>query len=284
MVGGSNWDSLKVELRNFDWNNIKNYDCVEGAFNEFSAILKRIFYQSCPFKIMKIKKLDLSKPYITRNIKELIKEKHKMQRLYNKFPITYGKQYKHLRNRVNSQIRAAKANYFKTVLRNNTNNCKQTWKVINELLGRKRYANLPNEFIYNDIKFTDPVSIANQFNNYFVNAGIELSERFPPSDDYKLYLTDVISDYRKFFTFSQVSCLDVENIVRSFKDSSPGADEIPMKLFKENLPVLGSTVIFICNLSLMTGIFPSELATAIITCIFNSGNIDSFENYRFIQF
>ena len=145
MVGGSNWDSLKVELRNFDWNNIKNYDCVEGAFNEFSASLKRIFDQSCPFKIMKIKKLDLSKPYITRNIKELIKEKHKMQRLYNKFPITYGKQYKHLRNRVNSQIRAAKANYFKTVLRNNTNNCKQTWKVINELLGRKRYANLPNE-------------------------------------------------------------------------------------------------------------------------------------------
>ena len=85
------------------------------------------------------------------------------------------------------------------------------------------------------------------------------------------------------FTFSQVSCLDVENIVRSFKDSSPGADEIPMKLFKENLPVLGSTVTFICNLSLMTGIFPSELATAIITCIFKSSNIDSFENSRSIS-
>ena len=33
----------------------------------------------------------------------------------------------------------------------------------------------------NDIKFIDPVSIANQFNNYFVNAGIELSERFKVS-------------------------------------------------------------------------------------------------------
>ena len=33
----------------------------------------------------------------------------------------------------------------------------------------------------------------------------------------------------------------------------------------------------------MTGIFPSELATAIITCIFKSGNIDSFENYRSIS-
>ena len=40
---------------------------------------------------------------------------------------------------------------------------------------------------------------------------------------------------------------------------------------------------FICNLSLMTGIFPSELATAIITCIFKSGNIDSFENDRSIS-
>ena len=90
-------------------------------------------------------------------------------------------------------------------------NSKQTWKVVNELLG-------------------------NQFNNYFVNAGIELSERFLPSDDYKLYLTDAITER---FTFTQVSCLDVENIVRSFKDSSPGADEIPMKSFEENLPVLG---------------------------------------------
>ena len=86
-----------------------------GAFNEFSAILKRIFDQSCPFKIMKIKKLDLCKPYITRNIKELIKEKHKMQRLYNKFPMTYDKQYKQLRDRVNSQIRAAKANCFNII-------------------------------------------------------------------------------------------------------------------------------------------------------------------------
>ena len=100
------------------------------------------------------------------------------------------------------------------------------------------------------------------------------------SDDYKLYLTDVITER---FTFSQVSCLDVENIVRSFKDSSPGADEIPMILFKENLSVLVSTVIFICNLSLMTGIFPSELATAIITCILKSGNIYSFENYMSIS-
>ena len=33
----------------------------------------------------------------------------------------------------------------------------------------------------------------------------------------------------------------------------------------------------------MTGIFPSELATSIITCIFKSGNIDSFENDRSIS-
>ena len=40
---------------------------------------------------------------------------------------------------------------------------------------------------------------------------------------------------------------------------------------------------FICNLSLMTGIFPSELPTASLTCIFKSGNIYSFESYRSIS-
>ena len=56
-----------------------------------------------------------------------------------------------------------------------------------------------------------------------------------------------------------------------------------MKQFKEKLPVLGSTVTVMCNLSLITDNFSSELATAIITCIFKSGNICSFENYRSIS-
>ena len=32
IVGGSYWDSLNIELSNFDWNCIKNYDSVEGGF------------------------------------------------------------------------------------------------------------------------------------------------------------------------------------------------------------------------------------------------------------
>ena len=38
--------------------------------------------------------LDIENPYINNEIKSLIKEKYRLQRLYSKWPITCGKQVK----------------------------------------------------------------------------------------------------------------------------------------------------------------------------------------------
>ena len=65
-----------------------------------------------------------------------VKEKHKLQKLYNRKPITYGDRYRKMRNSLNSVIRKAKADYFRTKIRNNTNNSRETWRVINSLLGK----------------------------------------------------------------------------------------------------------------------------------------------------
>ena len=61
---------------------------------------------------LKVKKLNISKSYINNNIKLLIKEKHRLQRLFNKKPLTYGNQYRAARNHLNAVIRTAKSKYF----------------------------------------------------------------------------------------------------------------------------------------------------------------------------
>ena len=69
----------------------------------------------------------------------------------------------------------------------------------------------------------------------------------------------------------------------SIKNSSPGVDGLPMRLFKDNINVLADTIVFICNRSLDTGIFPKKLMIAIITCLHKAGDLHNLENYRAIS-
>ena len=56
---------------------------------------------------------------------------------------------------------------------------KQTWNIINELIGKKskQNAKLPSQFMDNTDTITSPNEIANRFNNYFTNVGPTLSRQ-----------------------------------------------------------------------------------------------------------
>ena len=55
---------------------------------------------------------------------------------------------------------------------------KQTWKIINKLIGKtKKKDKLPLQFIDNGETITKPNDIANRFNNYFINVGPTLSSK-----------------------------------------------------------------------------------------------------------
>ena len=67
-----------------------------------------------------------------------------------------------------------------------------------------------------------------------------------------------------FFSFEPVSVEDMKKVVLSFKNSSPGHDDVPMRLIKRNIDVLADVLVYICNLSLRTGIFPKALTLCCI--------------------
>lgn len=59
-------------------------------------------------------------------------------------------------------------------------NLKTTWKLINEIINtRKIKSSIPDSFKENEQISSDPKEIANKFNNYFVNVGPNLAEKFP---------------------------------------------------------------------------------------------------------
>ena len=129
--------------------------------------------------------MDVKKPYISSEIKQLIKEKHKMQRLCNRFPLTYGERYKSLRNRVNSVIKTAKSRYYKEQFDSNKGDSLQSWKVINDALGRNsKCSKNSDSLLVGDSIVTDPKEIADCFNFYFSNIGKNLASKFVESKDF----------------------------------------------------------------------------------------------------
>ena len=85
----------------------------------FYTIFNGLFDQYFPLEVVKHNNDIESKPYITYEIKQLIKEKHKLQKKFAKYPLSYGDQYRQIRNRVTQTLRTAETNYYKTVLNKN---------------------------------------------------------------------------------------------------------------------------------------------------------------------
>ena len=105
--------TLKSALENCDWERLKDIQDAESAYNEFARVISDNFNACCPVVSYKVKKNDIDKPSITTEIKALIRQKHRVQRKYSKSPVTYGSEFRAIRNRVKSAIRYAKSQFYK---------------------------------------------------------------------------------------------------------------------------------------------------------------------------
>ena len=65
--------------------------------------------------------------------------------------------------------------YYQTEIVSNKNNLRKVWTIIKQVINRKKRSKTHDEFMYNNREITDPQTIADGFNNYFVNIGPTLA-------------------------------------------------------------------------------------------------------------
>jgi hypothetical protein len=85
--------------------------------------------------------------------------------------------YKKYKNKLNHLIKATKIAYYEKRFIKHKNDIKMTWRTINELLHRnKTKTKMPDAFLLKNpnINVTNPVDIANKFNEHFVSVGPQL--------------------------------------------------------------------------------------------------------------
>ena len=264
-----------------DFSSVYSMTDPSSAYESFITKYKNIFESTFPIKRIKIRNICKHKPWMNEGLLSCAKRKQKLFRIKQKNPsfenIVRYKNYNAVFNKIK---RVAKKDHIETLIDQNKKDIKETWKVLNKTLNRNKIkAKAPTELKLDTEMLTGDENIANVFNNYFANIGMNIRRNIPKSN--AIY-TDSLKDSNKRSMFlDPVDPDQIKSIINKLKPkSSSGDDGIPAKVMKRTMNLIIEPLTFIINLSLTTGIFPNQLKLAKVLPIFKSGDPLLPSNYR----
>ena len=175
-------------------------------------------------------------------------------------------------------IKLKKQEYFKTKFASHKSDIRSTWRCINSLLGKVKSREC-SLLKVQDNSISDPVQIADNFNNHFATAAAELANVLPVS---KSHFSDYLGAQCKESMFVwPTSPFEIDAIIKELKPKlSAGFDEIPSKLLKSSPNNVLVALSHIFNLSLSTGRFIDEFKMAKVFPVFKKGDPHVLNNYR----
>jgi len=281
----SNMNSFKNHLELTNWDNVMNANSPQDAYTNFTTRFNSLYNRCFPLRRKRTKASShrvTRKPWITSAILKSIHRKDKLYRKFRSSPTAANKlalaRYK---NTLTTLIRVTKKSYYADLLDDHKSNLKQTWKVLNDLLGRTRKSHLPDSFVFNECSTSDPIKIADGLNNYFTNVGSKLANQIPVSQvNYRHFLSNIPSPQGSLF-LSPTDSTEVIEICSAFKSgTSCGHDDIKPDVIKAVINYITSPLVHVFNLSIINGIVPDDLKIARVVPIHKSGNTDKCSNYR----
>ena len=118
-------------------------------------------------------------PWIDKNIKTKIVERERLLKIKINDPTEHNrKQFKEMRNHVISLQQQSERKYYREQLVINEHDLRKSWKILKHIIGMKECLQTRKlEFNINNRVTSNSHSIANHFNNYFVNVGKNLAEK-----------------------------------------------------------------------------------------------------------
>lgn len=278
-----------MDFLSTDWENLldlKNNN-PDNSFNCFINQLNSLLDTYAPTKKLTKKQIKSNlKPWITSGIKKSIIARDKLLRQFikskdNTLKSNLHTQYKIYRNSIVNLIRKSKQNYFTKYFQKNSKNSKKIWQGINEYLYRNKTKENNNISLnINGSTVTEPIEVANTFNNFFTSIADSIRDKIPKAlNNYKQYLKEPLANS---FFFKPVSEEEMANTIISLSSNkATGPFSIPTKILNLVLVDIASILTSIINLSFETGIFPSALKLVKVIPIFkNKGSNQDYNNYR----
>ena len=191
-------DLFCERLHQYNWDHLYELDDVNIAWDYFISNVLSTIDNMCPLRSFKIK--NLKDPWISNEILENIHDKDTLLRQAKRTQKENDwKLARQARNRLNMDIKNVKADFIQENLERHLGDSKKFWKDVQIILPKKGKSNSRNFIIKNDQNepIYDPKNAANHINNYFVNVGPKLAQRFASYWDFKGTSTqEILDDFR----------------------------------------------------------------------------------------
>ena len=138
-------------------------------------------------------------------------------------------------------------------------NSKKTWKTVNTVLGKNR-ENLPSSVSFQNRRVSNNKDIAEEFNNYFTSVASKLASDIQPATiPFESFLPDPVPFS---FFLKPTSEIEISQVIKNIKITSPGFDDINIKVIKECSDEISPVLNLIVNKCFKEGCFPKKLQIA----------------------
>lgn len=285
------------EVRDINCENTQKFiDCVSSlsfsdvfetedtnaAFNCFHDTFT-LFYNLCfPKILVKMNKKPIRNHWITKGIKKCSIKK---RCLYIKYRLSNANKKQNLKSyeKYSKTLRkciflAHKLNNARYLL-NSKNKNKASWQIIKNINNDVSHKNDINTIISDGKIYSEPNTIANEFNKFFIN----ISNNSNPLSELTTYnhYESSLKHYPNSIYLTPVHKDDILKIIASLKNTnSTGYDDINTKILKLCSTSISEPLAHIINLSLYHGVFPDRLKLSIVKPLFKKGDKTDFNNYR----
>ena len=251
------------------------------AYDVFSNNYIELLNKYFPYKRISRQKFK-DKPYITSGIKVSIREKNKLYHKYlkNRSDVNEAA-WKAYRNKVNTCIKIAETNYYRTILNDKNNNNANIWKTFGKIINKNKIKNKKCSILnIDDQDITDEIGITRAYNKHFSEIANRLGAKFSNinNNEFQKFLGDPASQSIYLHSTNE---REIKDTIKNLKNTnSAGHDEFSSKFIKLSEPLLNSALVKIFNLALKTGTYPDRLKIAKVIPIFKKGSPTSVNNYR----
>ena len=268
-------------LNCFTWENL-NMMSVNDSYNMLMTVLKNGMDIYMPEKLIKIKKHKVIRErWMTRN---LVKCTNKSKHLYQKYCKTRLEidqiRYTEYRNVLNKTKKTAKFLYYNEKFVNNRGNMKQSWKILNQILGKCNDKTSVISYLeVNGIRITDKRTMCESFNNHFGSVGQRYSSKIPHSSkSFEEYLGKKNENNLKF---QSVTPNEILVILKSIcNKNSAGHDDLSNVFVKKLSNGIATPLCYIINKSLHEHTVPVDMKLAKIHPLYKAGTKSLITNYR----
>ena len=232
---------------------------VNKSLERLDEIIVRELNTCCPIKTRVKTKREIKNPWISHEIKTLIKKRENYRKLFLQSKMSRN-EYNYFRNFVSNKVRWTKQNYYRHLLVDIKKNIKKTWNVINSLIKpNQNYCKKEiSSILFEGELHNDNQSVANILNDHFSSVGSKIANAFAETTAESQNNLLPESESNLFF-FKRVTLSEFSKIIYGLKNKPCHITTYSAKVLKYISAIVSPYLADIINMSLSTGVFPDTL-------------------------